>query len=216
MTKKWPLIVVALLFLPAAATARDKLEAEDSQWEISPTTPRYASVVVRLEDPTKKLWPTYLIARSNSQSLLTMRFSGGDNLVPQGSFSATVVDVSPVFSTSHPRVIEGYIPESGAPDVVVDLDMNDTEVQPIVTKDHRGREKTELRWKATGRLKVGEHTVPLEGLFERRFRKTNSKPYVAISFEAQIAGKLIGADADTVKVIIEALAAEPGSGQRKK
>jgi hypothetical protein len=211
------IILLTLLFCQTVvALAREKLPGEDSQWEISPTTPRSASVVIRFEDPTKVFWPTYLIARSTSDGRLTMKFADGDNLVPQGSFEAKAVDLGPVFSTRHPRVLEPHISESGVPQVSIEVRLNDAQTQRISSIDHRGREKTLLRWNGTGRITVGEYAVPLKGLVERKFRSTNQKPYVAIAFETEIDGSQIGVKANRVRIVIEALAAEPGSGVRRK
>lgn len=59
------------------------------------------------------------------------------------------------------------------------------------------------------------HAVPLEGRIEQKLRDTNKKPYVAIAFESEFDGDRISVPADRVRIVIEALAAEPGSVPRR-
>lgn len=211
-------VLTAWTAVASAEEARAKLEGEGTKWVITPQIPKFASVIVRFEDPDDEFWPAYVIARGvGGQEPLELVWAGGDNLVPQGTFVARAESIGGVFSKRHPRVIEPLIPETGPPQLTVTIVADDPEVERVVRKDSKGREKTQLRWPAECKFEFdGGRKIELDGRLQRKVRTTNGKPYVAVQFRGLIDGDRLGGPAKRVEVVVEAQAGPEGGYPKKK
>ena len=196
-----------------------KKDGVGTQWELSPTTPRFGSVLLRFEDPAGKLWPTYVMGRGAGKSLITMVSAGSGQLAPQGTFHLKGESVADIYSVRHPRTLEQLLKGKELPKIELTIEQIDKTPKRIVEYyERRGKkaERTVIRFSAKGRLTVGENIVPVTGLLKYRLRLTNRKPYLGLGFATTIDGTKIGLTPGEVKVHVEALAAPPGTGVKKR
>ncbi len=213
------LVLVSIVFFSGTAKPQEKKDGAGTQWELSPTTPRFGSVLFRFEDPEKKLWPTYITGRGAGKTLLTMVPTQKSFLVPQGKIHVKGDNVADIFSLNHPRTLEPLLGKEES--LPVELKISYIDQDPKLITEHylrRGKkgERVHLRYTAKGELTVGNKRIPVRGLLRYRLRLTNRKPYLGIGFQTQINGQDIGLKQGKIKLDVEALAAKPGSGIRKR